>query len=377
MEVQSPITSQPVQLPKHHGFRDRVWERITALFQNMTIVEKIFFVQNLEVLVRAGFSLSHALTTVAKQAKRKRVKEVLVDVAHQVESGKTFADALRTYNKTFDPLFINMIESGELSGKLERTLQQLATQQKKSHQLYLKIRNALAYPAVILVAMVFIGVGMMIFVIPKITDLYKGKEDVLPWPTTVVITVSDFVIHHGIVTILIVAAVCVAVFFIYRQPRIRLIVHHALVRVPLFGTIIQEYYLARFARVFHSLITTDIPIIQSFHIISNTMSNMAYKELLTAAMPRLEKGESIAAVLHHDDRLFPSTVTEIFTVGEASGALDELSGELAEHYEQEVSSALDGLSVLIEPVLMLFLGLGVGLIAVAVLWPMYNLVNVI
>lgn len=369
---------QPPQHLQHgHGLRDRVWERVSALFINMTIIEKIFFVQNLEVLVRAGFSLSHALTTVAKQAKRKKVKEILVTVAQQVEGGKTFADALRTYEKIFDPLFINMIESGELSGKLERTLKQLATQQKKSHQLYLKIRNALAYPAVILVAMICIGVGMMVFVIPKITDLYRGKEDILPWPTKVVIAVSDFIIHHGLLSILIIILVIVIVTLVYRQPNIHLKMHHALVRMPLFGTIIQEYYLARFGRVFHSLITTDIPIIQSFRIIANTMGNLAYKQLLTEAMPRLEKGESIASVLHRDDRLFPSTVTEIFTVGEASGALDELSNELAEHYEQEVSSALDGLSVLIEPVLMLFLGLGVGLIAVAVLWPMYNLVNVI
>lgn len=339
--------------------------------------DKIFFVQNLAVLVKAGFSLANGLTTVAKQTKQKWFKEVIESVAQNVQSGQTFADALRQYEKLFDPLFINMIEAGEVSGKLELTLKELALQMKKSHTLFLKVRNALAYPTVILVAMLGIGTGMMIFVIPKITDLYKDTSFQLPLPTRIIITVSDFVLQNGIITAGI-AVGAVALFLVLKkQPPVRLALHKLILHLPIAGKIVREFNVARFSRVFHSLITTDIPLIRSFQIITNTLGNQAYKSFLSSVIPQMERGISIGESLEQGGKLFPSTVVEMIKVAEASGALDQMTGDIAEHYEEEVSSTLDALSVLIEPVLMLVLGGGVGLIAIAVLWPMYSLVNVI
>lgn len=345
--------------------------------QKISPVDRMFFVQNLSVLVRAGFSLANALTTVAKQTKQKKLREMIQGIATSVESGLTFANALREYNKVFDPLFINMIESGEVSGKLETTLHELTIQLKKSHLLYLKVRNALAYPVIILCAMLAVGVGMMIFVIPKIVDLYADNADQLPLVTKAVIGVSNFVVHNGLLTLIILIVAAVAAIFLYRQEPIKLRVHRAMLHIPVVGKIIQEFNLARFSRVLHSLITTDIPIVEAFRIIANTLGNRSYTQYVQNCIPQLEKGVSIGEVLDKDPVLFPATVVQLMIVGEQSGTVDEMSDQMAEHYEQEVSSTLDGLSVLIEPVLMLMLGVGVGLIAVAVLWPMYNLVNVI
>ncbi len=362
--MQEVLTQKEKKQRRHRG------QRISA-------IERIFFVQNLTVLIRAGFSLSSALTTVAKQTRQKRMKKMIEEIANSVQSGQTFAAALREYEKIFDPLFINMIESGELSGKLEITLKELNVQLKRSHVLFLKVRNALAYPTIILVAMLLVGTGMMVFVIPKIVDLYSGSSQQLPLVTRMIITISNFVVNNGLISLGIAVTTIVTLAVLYRRPAIKRWTHHAILHLPVAGKIIQEFNLARFSRVLHSLITTDIPIVQAFQIIANTLGNQAYKTFVTVNIPQLEKGISIGEVLAGDDTLFPPTVVQIMIVGEESGTIDEMSEQLAEHYEQEVSSTLDGLSVLIEPILMLILGVGVGLIAVAVLWPMYNLVNVI
>ncbi|PIW36358.1 MAG: hypothetical protein COW24_05845 [Candidatus Kerfeldbacteria bacterium CG15_BIG_FIL_POST_REV_8_21_14_020_45_12] len=340
-------------------------------------VDKIFFVQNLSVLLRAGFSLSHGLRTVSQQITQRRFHSVIEDIIVNVESGETFASALLRHPQDFDELFINMIDSGEISGKLELTLTALALQLKKSHALFLKVRNALAYPVVILVAMVFIGTGMMIFVLPKITDLYRDASQELPFITKAVIWFSDAFVNYG-GFIGIGAILVIAIFmYSYRKTRLRYNIDALLLRLPIFGNIFQEINIARFSRVFHSLISTDIPIVKSFQIMAGTVGNYAYRKHLLAAVPQLETGIAIGKTLSTNKHLFPSTVVEMISVGEQSGALDEMTADLAEYYEQEAESTLDGLSVLIEPLLMLILGLGVGVIAVAVLWPMYRLVDVI
>lgn len=348
-----------------------------SFFQKASVVDKTFFVQNLAVLIKAGFSLSHALETVSRQTRLPWFTDVMRAVARDVEAGQTFANALRKYEKVFDQLFINMIETGELSGKLEQTLRELAIQMKKSHSLYLKVRNALAYPAIILFALVGIGIGMMVFVIPKITALYKDTSYDLPTVTKIVIAFSDFVIANGLLTAGIVITIIIIFVVLQKQEPVKVQLHRLILHSPVFGGLIQEYNIARFARVFHSLISTDIPIIKAFDIITKTLKNRQYRICLQEGIPQLERGVGIGEVLGQDELLFPPTVVEMVKVAEKSGALDEMTGEIADHYEEEVSSALDGLSVLIEPILMLLLGIGVAFIAVAVLWPMYNLVNVI
>ncbi|OGY85436.1 MAG: hypothetical protein A2233_02465 [Candidatus Kerfeldbacteria bacterium RIFOXYA2_FULL_38_24] len=347
------------------------------LFQKVKTVDKIFFTQNLAVLIKAGFSLSHALQTVSRQTKQKWFTQIIKKVSKNVEEGQSFANALRKYEKIFGALYINMIESGEVSGRLEQTLRELVIQLKRSHTLLLKVRNALAYPVIILLAMSVIGTGMVIFVLPKIVSVYKDATYALPLPTRIIMAFSDFVTKHGLVTIAIILILVIVIFLLQKQEKVKLPLHWLILRLPIFGVIVQEYNIARFSRVFHSLISTDIPIITSFQIITRTMQNRQYIQALQKAVPKLEQGIPIGQVLAEDNVLFPPTVIEMIIVAEKSGALEEMTEEIAIHYEEEVSSALDGLSVLIEPVLMLFLGAAVALIAVAVLLPMYSLVNVI
>lgn len=345
--------------------------------RRLSTVDKIFFVQNIEVLLRAGFSLSSALTTVARQSKKQALIDLLNDIAEAVQAGKTFADALRKHEKMFGSLFINMVEAGELSGHLEQTLKELTVQLKRTHTLILKVRNAMAYPAIILTAMLLIGGGMMVFVIPNIVDLYKDTDVQLPLVTRIVIGTSEFIVNNGILSVVI-AIVIVTIFsLLYKQPNIKFRVHTILLSIPIVGPIVREVNIARFARVFHSLITTDMSIVKGFTIIGNTLKNQAYAEHIRKGIAKVEKGTGISAILAENEKLFPPTVVEMISVAEQSGALDDMTLQLAEHFEEEVSSTLDGLSVIIEPILMLILGVAIGTIAIAVLWPMYNLVNVI
>ena len=197
-------------------------------FKKISSTDKMFFVQNLSVLIRAGFSLSRALNTIANQTKQQWLNELFHSIAESIEKGFTFADALREHEKLFDPLFINMIQAGELSGKLENTLKQLGIQLKKSHLLYLKIRNALAYPAVILFAMVSIGTAMMIFVVPNIVDLYKETTAELPLATRIIIYFSDFVVQHGLLSLFIVIITIASLILLYKQEKIKRIIHRLL-----------------------------------------------------------------------------------------------------------------------------------------------------
>lgn len=352
-------------------------QKRTVITRRLPIVDKIFFIQNVAVLLRAGFSLSSALTTVARQAKKKKLVSLLEDIATQVQSGVTFANALRRHENIFGTLFINMVEAGELSGHLEQTLKQLTTQLKKSHSLMLKVRNALAYPGIILTAMLMIGSGMMIFVIPNIVDLYADTAIQLPLVTRIVIGASDFVVNNGILTAVAVLLLGALGYVAYKQDEVKFQVHRALLFIPIAGPIVRQLNIAQFARVMHSLITTDMSIVRGFSIMSKTIRNQAYARHIERGVADIEKGKSIATILGANEKLFPPTVVEMLSVAEQSGALDDMTLQLAEHFEEEVSSTLEGLSVIIEPILMLILGVAIGTIAIAVLWPMYNLVNVV
>lgn len=335
--------------------------------------EKLFFVQHLGIMLKAGISLSNGLKTLAEQTKHKYFKKILIEIAISVEKGSSFADAMKPYHNVFGELFISMIEAGELSGKLEAVLGELFIQMKKEHALISKVKGALTYPAVILFAMSGIGTFMIIVVVPKITEMFADLDAELPLPTKILIGVSNALINHGVLTVIFLALFVITFIRILKTNRGKFIFQSLLLKMPIISPIIKKINLARFARNISSLLKTDIMIIKTFQITANVLGNLHYRQALLDMSQGIKKGGKISEVIKGYPKLFTPVVAQMVTIGEDTGELDNILVELAEFYEEEIDQIMENLPSIIEPLLILFLGVGVGGMAVAIIMPMYSI----
>lgn len=335
--------------------------------------EKQFFVQNLQVMVRSGLPLDKSLKTLAEQTKNQQFKKIITDLYQNTEKGISFKDSLSKYKSTFGELFVNMVEAGEISGRLDEVLAQIYLQIKKSNELRSRIRSAMTYPVIVVIAMVLIGIGMLIFVIPKITSLFDQMNAKLPFATRLLINISKFVVNNGILTALATIAVITVFALILRSKKGKYIFHGIVLKLPVFGPIIQEINLAKFARTLSSLIKTDIPIIKTFEVTSQVLGNKHYQQALIDAAKKLKKGTTIADSLREYPNLFPPVIIQMISTGEETGKVDEILAELASFYEDEIDRIMKTLPSIIEPLLMIVLGAGVAVMAVAIIMPMYSL----
>jgi len=354
--------------------------KINLFLQKLTSVplaEKLFFIQHLGIMLKAGISLSTALKTLAKQTTNKRFARIIADISRNVEKGVSFTESLKPHEKIFGQLFINMIESGEISGKLEEVLKRLYLQFKKNHELLSKVKGALIYPIVILIAMSGIGTFMMIAVVPKITAMFKDFNAELPLATKLLIKFSDSLVANGLLYLVALIVVILTIVQLIKTKRGRYAFHGLLLKLPIFSPIIKKINLARFARTTSSLLKTDIMIIKSFQIAANVLGNVHYRQALMEMSDKIKKGGTINEVVANYPKLFPPVVAQMIAVGEDTGELDYILEELAEFYEGEIDQTMNNLPAIIEPILILVLGLVVGGIAVAVIMPMYALTSVI
>ena len=354
--------------------------KINLFLQKLTSVplaEKLFFIQHLGIMLKAGISLSTALKTLAKQTTNKRFARIIADISRNVEKGVSFTESLKPHEKIFGQLFINMIESGEISGKLEEVLKRLYIQFKKNHELVSKVKGALIYPIVILIAMSGIGTFIMIAVVPKITAMFKDFNAELPLATKLLIKFSDSLVANGLLYLVALIVVILTIVRLIKTKRGRYAFHGLLLKLPIFSPIIKKINLARFARTTSSLLKTDIMIIKSFQIAANVLGNVHYRQALMEMSDKIKKGGTINEVVANYPKLFPPVVAQMIAVGEDTGELDYILEELAEFYEGEIDQTMNNLPAIIEPILILVLGLVVGGIAVAVIMPMYALTSVI
>jgi len=342
-------------------------------FQKIPSAQKIFFVNNLGVMLRSGFSIGKALAVISQQTNSKKLKNIILDLKQEVESGKTLSSSLKKYKKEFGELFINMIEAGEVSGQLEPVLKKLTTQMKKQHAIIAKVKGALTYPIIVIVAMIGVAVAMMVFVIPQLSTVFAESGANLPMITKILIGVSNFVTHNGLLVSL-VLLVLIVFFLKFRKTESgKRFLHKILLRIPIFAPIIKKVNLANFSRSLHSLLKTDIPIVKSFEIISRTVGNYYYQKALKNASEKLKKGISVKSALEEYPQLFTPVILQMISVGEESGTLDSITEEIANFYEEEVDQTMDNLSTIIEPILMLLLGGGVAAMAAAIILPIYSL----
>lgn len=344
-----------------------------ARFSRVPLKEKLFFVQYLSVMLKAGISLSVALKTLTKQAENKFFAKVLKEISGKVEKGVSFSESLRPYKKIFGELFINMIEAGEISGKLEDVLGQLYTQLKKQHELISKVKGALTYPVIIIIAMAGIGTFMMVFIVPKITGMFQDFNAELPLPTKILIAISDGLVNNGLLSAIIFIVVVLTLIQILRTYKGKYYFQAILLKLPIFSPIVKKINLARFARTVSGLLKTDIMIIKTFQITASVLGNLHYRKALEEMSEKIKKGSQINEIVASYPHLFPPVVYQMIAVGEETGELDNILSELAEFYENEIDQIMSNLPSIIEPVLILLLGCGVGAMAVAIIMPMYSI----
>lgn len=352
----------------------KIIEKLKSLtLRKVPVSQKIFFAQQLGIMLKTGISLSIALKSLGEQTENKRLKIILADVRQNVEKGNLFSKGLEKYEKIFGPLFINMIKAGEVSGNLEDVLKQLFIQMKKDHEVISKIKGAMIYPCIVITAMVVIGILMIVYVIPNITTIFKEVGGTLPFATQALITISDFTLKYGLIVL---GAVVISLIIFIRLitfPKGKYIFHKFLLKLPIAGKIIKKINLARFSRTLSSLLKTDIPIIQTFQITSQVLGNVLYKKSLEKAAESIKKGIRIKETLEPYSKLFPPVVLQMIAVGEETGTLDEILEQSAIFYEEEVDQIMTNLPSILEPVLMIILGAGVAGMAVAIIMPMYSL----
>lgn len=341
--------------------------------RKVALTQKIFFVQQLGVMLKAGISLSAGLKTLRQQTTSKSFGIILADLQAGVEKGNLLSRGLEKYQKIFGDLFINMVKAGEASGKLEEVLRQLFVQMKKDHDIIAKVKGAMIYPLIVLIMMLAIGILMIVYVIPTITSVFNEINIELPLPTKILMATSGFVLAYGIYLLIILAIILVTLNRLVSLPAGKRAYHQLLLKLPVAGKIMKKINLARFCRTLSSLLKTDIPIVQSFEITAKILGNVTYKEAMLEAKEKIKKGISIEESLKPHINLFPPVVLQMISVGEETGALDNILEESALFYEDDVSQTMESLPSLIEPILMVILGIAVGGMAVAVILPMYSL----
>lgn len=337
--------------------------------------EKIAFIQNLDLLLRSGVSAPRAMRIIAKQTGNKKFQNVITTMAGDVEAGKSLHETMSAHPKIFSHIFVSMVEVGELSGNLEKSLEYLRIQLQREADLKSKTKGAMIYPGVIISAMVIIGIALSIFVLPSLTATFKDFDTQLPPTTKLVIAFSDFMASNSIVVIAgVLGFVGGSIAFLKTVLGKRLL-SGFLLTMPLISPVVKKINMARFARILGSLMKSGIAVVQGLNVTSDAMDNVYYREVLAQASESVKLGKPVTEALSANSKLFPFIVTQMLAIGEETGNLETILEQLAEHFEAEVDDTMKNMSSIIEPLLLLVIGGVVGFLAMALISPIYNISN--
>lgn len=337
--------------------------------------QKIIFAKNLGLMMNAGLSVTRALSVMARQSKAKAFKKLLSDLESDVSHGKTLSEALGQRPRVFSPLFVSMVRAGEESGNVSGSLGIVSNQMEKTYLLAKKVRGALIYPAVIISVMIVIAILLLIFMVPTLTATFEGIGVELPISTRILIGLSDFLIAHTIAVLSGLALIVLSLILFFRSTLGKHLADIVYIRIPVIGEMVKEFESARTARTLSSLLSAGVEVVVALDVTIDVIQNHLYKDALKQARLAIEKGEPMSAVFIKHDHLYPLFVGEMMAVGEETGKISEMLTGVASYYEGEVDQKTKDLSTIIEPVLMIIIGIGVGVFAISMLAPTYSLVD--
>lgn len=353
----------------------RISHRIESMTGRIKEQDKIMFARNLGAMIKAGLPMSRALAVMERQTKKLKFKALMRDLAAEVQAGNSFHGALKKNHKVFSSLFIAMAEAGEESGNLAETLRDVSDHMERSYKLKKKIKGALMYPAVIIIAMIIIGILMMIYVVPTLTATFIDLNVDLPASTQFIISLSTFLSEYSFLALGIAIVVIGGIWWGVRTPEGKHIAEIITLKLPVVGTLVRESNSAQTASTLSSLLAAGVNVVESLKITGHVVQNSHYKKVLESAYARIQKGVTMSEVLQEHEDLYPPFVGEMVLVGEETGDLPGMLNEIAMFYQEDVQQKTQDLSTIIEPILMIVVGAAVGFFAVSMITPMYDLTS--
>ena len=338
--------------------------------------DKIVFARNLSSMIEAGLPITRAISIMQRQSKGE-LKKVLIRLEEEISKGVTLSESMKLFPDVFSTLFISMVRAGEESGNLILALKNISSQMEKTYQLNKKIKGAMMYPAVIFSLMAVIGVLMMVYMVPTLTETFKGLGIKLPLSTRVIIAVSDAMKNYFVFMIAGVVALAGGFYYGLKTEKGKRMSDFVSLRMPIIGEIVKQVNSARTARTLSSLISSGVDIVVAISVTKEVIQNTYYKTVLADIEQVIQKGELMSAIfLRHED-LYPLFVGEMVSVGEETGKIGEMLAGVAQFYEDEVDQKTKDMSSVIEPILMIVIGAAVGIFAISMLAPTYSLADAI
>jgi type IV pilus assembly protein PilC len=334
----------------------------------------VIFTRQFATMIDAGLPLVQCLEILGNQQENVTFAEVIKKLRTDVEEGSTFADALRKHPKTFDALFTNLIEAGETGGILDTILNRLAVYLEKAQALKAKIKSAMIYPVTVITVAIVVVTFLLIFVIPTFASLFTGLGAPLPAPTQFVMDLSSFLISYGPFVAVGLIVLGYALKRYYATENGRRTIDAMILKLPIFGDLVTKAAVARFTRTLGTLISSGVPILDGLDITARTSGNAIIELAVLETRNSIKEGKTIAEPLEITE-VFPSMVVQMVSVGEQSGALDSMLAKIADFYEEEVDRAVENLTSLLEPLMIVFLGVTVGGIVIAMYLPIFSLIK--
>lgn len=348
-----------------------------ALFggKKLRTKELAIFTRQFATMINAGLALMDCLDTLKKQVTKPGFKTVITEIMEDIEGGATLADALSRQRKSFSDLYINMVAAGEAGGALDTILLRLAAYLEKTAEIIRKIKGAMIYPAMIMIVTFGAVAILLIFVIPIFASMYAGMGAELPGLTKVILAISHILRRYFLILIGVIIAIVVALRLYYKSENGRLVIDQTILKVPIFGDLIKKTALARFSRTLSTLLSSGVNILDALEITAKTSGNKVVENAIMKARSSIKEGETIAAPLSQEKRVFPPMVVQMITIGEATGGIDEMLNKVADFYEGEVDSAVENLMAALEPIIVVFLGAVIGVIVIAMYLPIFKLAS--
>lgn len=349
--------------------------KLLKLINPIKSKDLVIFTRQFSVMISASVPVVEALLVLIEQTESINLQIIISEIAAEVDSGSFLSDAFAKRPKIFSDFFINIIKSGETSGKLDDVLNYLADEMEKSHDINAKIRGAMIYPVFVITALIAVAVILMVYVIPNLTAIMVETNAELPLATKIIIATSDFMQQYILAILIFVVAIILAIRFYMKTYNGRRNIDIIKLKLPVFGVLFKYIYIMRFSRSLSTLLKGGVTITKSLEIVSKVVGNTIYKELILETLESVKDGSPFSEVFDKNEQYMPKMVPQMMAVGEKTGNLEEVLEKINDFYSRESSNMLDNLSKLMEPIIMVIMGVGVGIMVAAVLLPMYNLAS--
>ncbi len=332
------------------------------------------FTRQFATMISAGLPMVQCLEILGTQMESAEFRKVIVQVKEAVQSGATLSEALGRQKKVFDDLYVNMVEAGEIGGALDTILIRLAQYREKSDRLVRKVKGALVYPIVVMIVAGGVTFAMLRFIVPIFAKMFSGLGAELPAPTQFILDLSNFLKVNTMLIIILLVAAIIAFKLFLRNPKGRLIFDGFKLRMPLLGNLVRKSAISRFTRTLSTLLSSGVSILDALNITAKTSGNMVLQNAIKKSMVSIAEGETITQPLK-EVGVFPPMVTQMISVGEKTGGLDEMLSKIADFYDEEVDAAVAALTSIIEPVIIVFMGAIIGGILIAMYLPMFDIIG--